>query len=747
MGRTGIKIESANEHIRPEAEISFKFDPTEKTNVKLKEKVLSLFAQADILHYEGQNRILDTEKLKQIRLSEPLFENKHIDLKQVLQVLSQIKALPKPADKFSKPSPEKPVVVIPKDLKQLLEPGLNGYAEISQTELVHPWKISGKFQHWTTPVRLASGDRTNFSEMAFLSGLKKLKAKRNEQGALLLWDDEKKDWVNFSGETFLELSGIYPATQKDKGNISLKSQGFSFAQNYMPNLIRQGILKKSDFRIYGNSPTAEIHSVNEKPLNKTAHLNFTNSEGLTAKYYLGRNFVTGTKIPKDGKVKAKLIAPNLVAIIQIKQNGQEEISHVFNLLDTEELKVLRDSTTERLKQRNIEPTKEAVAQNTTVGEKKVKESMRKYTVTEFLLPKPKEDPALYYQRVRPLDNPEFVLNTVQKFFSEAGVGVHNLPWNEQLMLTRILTEGHELKNLKEFTKEYGITGVRTFISLEYNQNLGEKLLNLGENKGLARAVFEKFSEIIDASYTVDEALKKFNISSEDLSLENKIALQNLLFNKASKLLEEYGNLINNPRINELETLTIIKSLEAIKSEIILYAQSFKLFAQEDKTEVDFLLKNTVEKKSSDLNTKEMQEMRAIYSSNRLSFYPAELAKSSVEDFEKTITEPGHNFVLLKDNQDNILAFFHYDQIDTENIYIGSLNLNPSAKDSPVAVIFMREQTKKLGSMYDINAVVWQNNPARLFYTKKLGFVKTEEYADANSGEIFWKILRKKTKPL
>ncbi len=93
-----------------------------------------------------------------------------------------------------------------------------------------------------------------------------------------------------------------------------------------------------------------------------------------------------------------------------------------------------------------------------------------------------------------------------QIFKETEVQLNNLSFREQgWFLIKFNNSSNEEKdNIKEFLKDYGENGIKSFLALEYGNELGAKILQLGENhdKQLAESIFREFSAITTAAQQI-----------------------------------------------------------------------------------------------------------------------------------------------------------------------------------------------------------------------------------------------------
>jgi N-acetylglutamate synthase-like GNAT family acetyltransferase len=629
-------------------------------------------------------------------------------------------------------------MVLPTKMEDLKD---GEYAAKASEALIQPWEAGRLFKYWDHKVNLQDGGKVSFVEMAMVKGLHDLQAKRDEQGRLTIYDEEEKRYVKFSGRAFKRLTGSQFGRSED--NVTMNP--LKFAKEHLKNLLDLGILKDSDFSTLAGSKSAELYGESERKglsVNKP-YVYFSSSDGRGAKYYIGKNKISGLDLPIDYKtMSVKILAPDLAGIVEHQENGQKILA-TLDLAVGEEMEKVRAKAAHKLRAAGVAVTQTKISQGSYFNKDYSEAHLKNYNITRFLPARLGEKPEDYFNRVRVLDNQEEVSRQLKKF-ADLGVGVHNLPWGEQLMLCRIALEDKSPEGqlrLQAFAKKYGVTGLRTFISMDYDQSLGKGILNIGEKlePKLASAIFEKYGEIVNAANQAKEYLighfKADSSGQEDVP--RKLA-ENLL-KKGKDLLSEFAK--NN---SEIESVAVMNKLEALKTEVLMFAQAFKVLPKETRLDFKDIAGTTIEDRDSFmLSDEDRGQMLEIFERNRVGNYPENLKVQTLKDFRERIYQAGHTFRVLK-HEGKIVAFLHYDQIGKNEIYVGSLNLHPAAKNSPVAAAMLKSALEEKGRENLLKAVVWENNLALTYYSM-LGFRKVGEISNyENTGEKYWEMERPAT---
>lgn len=276
-----------------------------------------------------------------------------------------------------------------------------------------------------------------------------------------------------------------------------------------------------------------------------------------------------------------------------------------------------------------------------------------------------------------------------------------------------------------------------FLAVAENEKNAESILTIAEKaeQNIASSIFVKYNSIVQAGEEVVSNLALYFGYQSDV-IDPSLFIRNLL-HKANLFLVEYAHKLQASN-NKQDNSKILTELQNIQEKVVVFASSLKSAIKGEK--LDWRNIPGVKEQNTDssqLTAQEKEIMLQIFKANREGNYPPKLFEYTVKDFERTMNEPGHTFRLLYHN-DSLLAFFHYDEDKDKNeIYVGSLNLNPNAEGTPIAVSMISEALREKPDA-NLKAIVWANNPARLWYTRLLGFKKIGETADYhNTGEPYW----------
>lgn len=162
-------------------------------------------------------------------------------------------------------------------------------------------------------------------------------------------------------------------------------------------------------------------------------------------------------------------------------------------------------------------------------------------------PEGKEEPQKKMVKSRSnINDFDFLMNkeTLKAVEKEFGINISNLSVNEQYWLLQMLKtrDMTEIEPVKEFVKQYGSSGLRTFLALDYGKELGDKIVEIGlENpEKLAGEVFDRYASLIDKSESLRAKMSEaLNKESENLG-EFANYIQEAFLRRAKDLLLASG---------------------------------------------------------------------------------------------------------------------------------------------------------------------------------------------------------------
>jgi ribosomal protein S18 acetylase RimI-like enzyme len=335
----------------------------------------------------------------------------------------------------------------------------------------------------------------------------------------------------------------------------------------------------------------------------------------------------------------------------------------------------------------------------------------------------------------------------EKIAEEFQVNFAELPLREKFYFLQFIKSqsAKDIAETKEFVRKFGNAGLRTFLSLEHDKNNGERIVKLGEKlePEAAKEIFKKYGEIVGAAEKAGDYVKE-NFGGASPGEIDKVT-ENLL-RRGKDLLAQFAEPVGKNK--NLPGPEVYRQLEGIKTDILLFANTFKIVSAERPLEFSEIKGVELESKdSSELTMEDKAAMKKIFIDNRPG-YPPELLAKVLADFEAALAGGGKKFYFLRQNQE-IISFVRFDQIAADRLYLGSFNVQPEAKDQRIGGALLEATLAKEAKDKAVELVVYEKNPILNYYLKN-GFQAVEEIADYHgTGQKFLRLerLAPKEKPL
>lgn len=355
-------------------------------------------------------------------------------------------------------------------------------------------------------------------------------------------------------------------------------------------------------------------------------------------------------------------------------------------------------------------------------ETKIRAKIMDFVYETLFLPEKNETEEGRGKRLRYLE--EFKKNYYEvsndKLFSETDVRLNNLSFREQgwFIIKFNEADAEEKEKLRTFVSDFGESGIKTFLSLESDQEMGEKILALGEKlpRETAAAIFRKYSEIVDETEKIRDYLEK-NFRGEGEISQGTIQeiVEGILRKGADTLRKFFENL------EDSDPEDIQKELSLINSEIVLCSQSFSAIKKDDpETKLSDFKNLSVRIEGATTLSQELRKKLKDISSRNWKRFP-DLHQKVVDGLEKSFENENSTFFLLKSG-DEIIGFMRLDRQEDGSLYAGSLNIQPDIRNSKMGKPFLSQVLEGVPEDSPVHATAYPKLEITPCYIGSLGFV-------------------------
>lgn len=325
--------------------------------------------------------------------------------------------------------------------------------------------------------------------------------------------------------------------------------------------------------------------------------------------------------------------------------------------------------------------------------------------------------------------------TNDKIFTETGVRLNNLSFREQGSFVIYFNEADEnaKDELRDFVKEYGEDGIKSFLALEAGdkKDTGRRILEIGKElkPEVAEVIFEKCAEIVDQiEKSKVEIAEMFN-EDKDVTDEEIRKINENLVTRMNKLITHFSDEFQTSDNREDLNLNILHELERYKKDMILMASVYRTLKKEGREDVKVEDIKDVSFEiitAAEISTQKdfVAQMKDIYKANYAS-RPA-FRDKLVENFTNTLETQGDKtkfYIYAKGGR--IIAFNRFDQRGEGRKYFGSFNVDLNVQNSCIGDALFKASIDKESKENEIEATCDIFSVATIMYVEKGHFVATE----------------------
>jgi hypothetical protein len=433
----------------------------------------------------------------------------------------------------------------------------------SNNDMFKPYNFFGgkKEKPFETEFTLASGETINLAELYLADNLVgKLDLHRDPNtGRLMCLNPETQEYEQFSFNKLpslraLPIENIGYRSKKTGQKVALIANPTAFIELGLSHLLDAGVFREIDT---GHTETERVITSKREYMdpdcNKTA--SFTTEGAGSIRYPLGKKTVVGSDRKFEGDWSLERVDAHQ-AIMYSYKFDRPIPEYLLTLLTKEEALALREEAKQRLIAKGKDPSHGEISGNVRVSAKDMKVHLRPFWIPDIIYPRADETPGEYGHRTHLYYDLKFILRVNREFFASIGGSKYELPWAEQLLLTKLLVEKeHKLDELKVFSKTFGEQGLRALLNCEYDPGLVDELLELGKkNESEARDIFTAYAKLRTTAQDLTKLLIKSDIISS-LPVESKQArklpeeFQEAILRRAKDMLMVAGGLTRKRQVS------------------------------------------------------------------------------------------------------------------------------------------------------------------------------------------------------
>lgn len=327
----------------------------------------------------------------------------------------------------------------------------------------------------------------------------------------------------------------------------------------------------------------------------------------------------------------------------------------------------------------------------------------------------------YYRDFLFLSSP-LTRNLLQK---ELHVKLEEIPVKTQFFLLNFLKNrnSNDVESVKTFCAKFGEDGLASFLSLEMGAELGDKILNIGDNLDplAAKKVFAKVSELTSFIEINDDELRDVFGVSESLDCRE---LRFALLKRITEIIQNFSDSIDKSGVFDNKTNNLILELDRTKGKLIILTTILKK-AKMDGQDIKFnLIKDInleINKPGEEISDDDKSQIINMALVNWQEQNPA-IAKTVVKDLQTSLQNTKNQKCYILKYKNEVIGFIRFEPIADNDLYVGSLNIVKDLRGLDIGNNLMDASIAIEAKSNILDATASPRILAGCNYIDKLGFV-------------------------
>ncbi len=305
-----------------------------------------------------------------------------------------------------------------------------------------------------------------------------------------------------------------------------------------------------------------------------------------------------------------------------------------------------------------------------------------------------------------------------------GVDLSTLSLRVQNQFLNFIKDGDKklIAGVREFVLDVNsddqkISRMKSFLSMEEDPGMALKIFSLEKKyTDKSEPIFSKYAEIVDAAENVRSYLQENYHGQADSGQTIELIIQNLL-HKGKDLLADFAD---NPR----EPEEVISALENYRTETLIFASTCRALKQEGQqiNLEDFRQYGVDVLPATEIVPEDQQIMMQVSTENWQN-QDQDLAEYALDSLQKSFTNPESRFYILRYGG-QVLGFKRFDNMENNDLYAGSFNINPQLRRSGIGEAAMRAYLSQEAETHTVHADASPFTPITTRYIGEFGFVGT-----------------------
>lgn len=310
---------------------------------------------------------------------------------------------------------------------------------------------------------------------------------------------------------------------------------------------------------------------------------------------------------------------------------------------------------------------------------------------------------------------------------ELHVRLEEVPVKTQFFLLNFLKNKNskDVESVKTFCAKFGEEGLDSFLSLEMGAELGDKILNIGDNldSSAAKKVFAKVSELTSLIEKNDDELRDtFGVAESFDCRELRLEL----LKKTTKIIQNFSDSISQSGASNDKTNNLILELERTKGELIILTTILKK-AKTEGQDIKFnLIKDInleINRPGEEIQEKDKQQIIEIAQGNWQEQNLA-IADAVIKGLKDSLQDTKNQKCYTLKYKNEVIGFIRFEPTIENKLYVGSLNIVKDLRGLNVGNNLMDASIAREAEANVLEATASPRISAGCNYIDKLGFVAT-----------------------
>ncbi len=309
---------------------------------------------------------------------------------------------------------------------------------------------------------------------------------------------------------------------------------------------------------------------------------------------------------------------------------------------------------------------------------------------------------------------------------ELHVRLEEVPVKTQFFLLNFLKNKNskDVESFKTFCAKFGEEGLGSFLSLEMGVELGDKILNIGDNlDSSAEKVFAKVSELTSLIEKNDDELRDaFGVAESFDCRELRLEL----LKKTTKIIQNFSDSISQSGASNYKINSLILELERTKGELIILTTILKKIKTEGQ-DINFnLIKDInleINRPGEEIQEKDKQQIIEIAQGNWQEQNPA-IADAVIKGLIESLQDTKNQKCYTLKYKNEVIGFIRFEPTIDNKLYVGSLNIVKDLRGLNVGNNLMDASIAREAETNVLEATASPRISAGCNYIDKLGFVAT-----------------------